>query len=482
MFIEYILLLSIILNLGVGFFVLLKNPKQPANIFFFIFVLGLSGWTMSYLSPFIINIPFNLIRILIYLALFSALFISIGFFYFSLFFPINLKNVKKFHYYIGGIAFLFFIIVLFIPNIFYSNLEYSFEEKTIGGEFGIGLLLLTGITTFLSVWGFVNLISKYLYGNKINKKQIAYVLFAMFILFIFGVPSGIILPFIGEFKYTKIGPISTLFAILVMSLAIIKYRLLDVKIILKKSIVFGITIFLLFIVIIALALFAKDLLYEYFKIDPIVSAIIIMALMILALPALKNYIKDKLDNIFLKDYIDFSAKVDQLNQNLQSETQLMGLAEKACINIQALLEVRNVRFFSILRQEKKYILNYPEKKAVLKKENPFVRYFQSSRDILVKQELPMLMSREDGMKELLKKVRSEMQKTGSEAAIPLFAGKELIGMIFMGEKMSGENFDSSDIESMKSIAENAEIALENVIHYQEALRNIQFHQQANPLQ
>ncbi|MBU1673396.1 hypothetical protein KJ839_03020, partial [Patescibacteria group bacterium] len=477
MLLEFFLFLSIILNLAIGVFVFIKNPKQPANIFFFLFVLGLSGWTTSYLSPFIINIPYDIINVLIYVALFSALFIGVGFFFFSLFFPVNLKTINKIYISIGIIGIILFISILLIPDIFYSNLRYSFEEKSIGGDFGIGLLLLTGVTTFFALWGFINLITKYYQSNQINKKQISYILVAMIILLVFGVPSGVVLPFLGEFEYVKIGPISTLIAIIIMSFAILKYRLLDIKIVIRKSLVFGLTIICLLGIVILLAILTKDLLYDYFGIDPIISVIIIMALMILILPAMKDYIKEKLDNIFLKEYIDLSAKVDQLSQNLQSETQLMGLAEKACVNIQALLEVRNVRFFSINRQENKFILNYPEKKQILKMENPFIKYFQSSRDILIKQEIPMLLSRQDGLKDQLKKLQLEMQKTGSEAVIPLFAGKELIGMIFMGEKMSGKECESSDIESMKSIAENAELALENVLHYQEALKNIQIHQQ-----
>ncbi|MBU0731829.1 hypothetical protein KKC88_03035, partial [Patescibacteria group bacterium] len=373
MFIENILIFLIFCNLALGIFVLSKNLKNPINITFFVFTFGLSLWTFSIIMPNIFFFDIYWVYVLLYCAIISGMLISIGLYYFSLLFPQNISYIRKWHHFYVITLSVIWLIVILIPNFVIKDVVFTPYEKELIPGFGFLLVFL--ISSLIFLFAIIFLVAKYRKANSINKKQILYILISVIILLTLGIPSAVILPFYGNLNLIWLGPISCIILISLMSYAILKYRLLDIKIVIKKSLVFGLTVSCLLIIIIALAILAKNLLFEFFGIDPIVSVIIIMALMILGLPALKNFIKELLDNIFLKDYIDFSAKLDQLNQNLQSETQLMGLAEKACVNIQALLEVRNVKFFSINRQENKFILNYPEKKQILKMENPFIKYF-----------------------------------------------------------------------------------------------------------
>ncbi|MBI4753127.1 hypothetical protein HY793_01980, partial [Candidatus Desantisbacteria bacterium] len=66
----------------------------------------------------------------------------------------------------------------------------------------------------------------------------------------------------------------------------------------------------------------------------------------------------------------------------------------------------------------------------------------------------------------------KLEELRANIAIPLFRKDELIGIIALGEKLSGDVFTYQDIEVLMTIAIEADIAIENALLYEEII-NIQ---------
>jgi len=115
-------------------------------------------------------------------------------------------------------------------------------------------------------------------------------------------------------------------------------------------------------------------------------------------------------------------------------------------------------------------INFNEKELLaLIKEEFFINYLKESKKLLVTEEIIKIIetTQKEEERKKFKKLQEDLVKNKINICLPLIFEKEIIGMVILGDKISGEAFSSQDIEVLTILSHSASIALKNASLYNE---------------
>ena len=238
MAINFILLLIFtLINLLIASFVYFKNPKGKINIWFGLTTLSVALWAFTNA----VCLKVETIKSAILwsqISYISAILIASFFFYFSLIFPISISGLekyrpKKYHkIYLGFLVPLTFIIIL-IPGLTIKTVVLHPWEIITGSGLYIFAIYFLGTMG----WAFYNLIRKYFVSRGIERLQIKYLFLGAILSSLLGSVCNLILPLGGDYRFVWLGPIFTIFLIGFTALAITRYHLFEIRVILTEILV-----------------------------------------------------------------------------------------------------------------------------------------------------------------------------------------------------------------------------------------------------
>lgn len=235
----------LIFNLGLGLFVYLTNKSDLKNNLFLGLATGTSLWIGGLLLIGLTSYEIGG-RLSFSGALISAWF----FLLFTFQFPKPLHSGKNNIFKKLGWFVTVAIVILSLLTPLVVKKEFS-EETTFGvsGEFGVLYPIWSIYFIFLMGYGLVNLFKELITPreNKLEKKQLKYFFLGASSTILITATTNLILPLFGLYQYSKLGPLGTIFLISFTGLAILRYHLFEIKVILTEILValMGITLMIL---------------------------------------------------------------------------------------------------------------------------------------------------------------------------------------------------------------------------------------------
>jgi len=223
------------INLILGLFVYLKNKRDNVSRSFFIFTFVVCLWSIFlffYMCP-IIGSSLFWIKTTFFFALLSTP---------SLFYFICVFIKKDRSYYLRSIIIYYIIAAplawaLLSTDLIIKDIS-SFDENIqtiVGGGLYIFFLFLM---VFYVLWSFFLLIKQYFKSQKIEKNQVSYILLGLLLFAVPGITFDVILPvFFHNTAYFWISPLFLIFPVFFTFLAILRYHLFSVKVILTEMLV-----------------------------------------------------------------------------------------------------------------------------------------------------------------------------------------------------------------------------------------------------
>ncbi|MBN2074486.1 MAG: hypothetical protein JW762_02935 [Dehalococcoidales bacterium] len=252
---------------------------------------------------------------------------------------------------------------------------------------------------------------------------------------------------------------------LLITYAIIKLQVLDIKVVLHKGLAYsGLTILLSIIYLLslyAIQLFIQD------KLGSASLALVVATTLIIALlfSPLRDTFQRWIDKIFYHDtydyrqvLLDFSNKVNNvLDLNELQQTILYPIIESMHVKRAALLfpEVGtgdfSVRFVDQSSDEG------PFSKLRFLNDNPIITWLSDRGDVL-RRNLIDIMPQFKGMWEVEK---TTLDALGVELLCPVKSHGKLIGVLALGEKQSGASYSDEEADILKTMSNEAAVAIEN---------------------
>ncbi len=461
-----VLFITFLVNLTIALVVFFKNPRKRVNVVFGAMMSLTALWNIT---NFLCNtsVDYNSVFFWTQWTLGAVLFIPAIILYFSyIFFSEKRKLSRK----------MFFII--FSPGLlmlFFIPTKYNVvdvDATTWGADFTPGPLYIVFIVYFFIfiIWGLVNFILKYRRTNsKIIKKQITYILTGIFLATMAGIVTNAILPLFGIAEYNIYGtPFSVVLGLFV-AYAITRYRFMDIKVVLRKSFVYGLGVFVLVGLVVGGGVAIERILEVYLNMSQSVAILLGVAFIVIVFPSLKNYIKEKLDHAFKKDYIDLSKTFEEFEtQGMITDIRIENFCQELSVEIKHTLKLSSLYFFVLGVQSQKFERYFPKNKdEVIKKDAQLMNILDKTKGIIIKEELTYFkdgqIEKRNGVSELEEKEVGQliklMSKKEIEFIIPLKYGGEMIGFLSGGARDDAESFSSEDIELFEYVQGRTSIVL-----------------------
>ncbi|MFA5742627.1 MAG: histidine kinase N-terminal 7TM domain-containing protein [Candidatus Paceibacterota bacterium] len=242
-----LILVFIVLTLFIGIFVYFSNKKSRTSLTFLFFCLFAAIWmtgvlmTARPISTYIGNLGFGL-------SFFGICFLAADFMYFVQIFPEEKYLPKWINiFFISSMVIIGLMSVL--TDLVADKVSYSngvMINKTYGPLYPVfAIVLLFGLLTSIT---FSVLKYKEL-KETIKKRQASYFLVGIFLSFILTVFTNLMYPMfkLGSYEVPQYGPLCFSFFIVFSAVAILRYRLFDIKIIMTEILVGAMGFVLLFL-------------------------------------------------------------------------------------------------------------------------------------------------------------------------------------------------------------------------------------------
>lgn len=456
-------LINAIASTILGLFVFFKNTKAKINQIFALFCLSIAIWAYSYYFWQMAN---NAESALFWSRALMAgsIFIPAFYFHFILSFLGKINQKKKFIL----ISYLIFVL-FFISN--FTSLFVKEVSPALFFEFwpkpGILFHPFIVIWLFFVVYCTYLLITGYKESSGIKKGQIKYILLGITIGFIGGGTNYFLW---YDIPIPPFGNPLVVFFVLATTYGILKYRLMDIKVMLGKTAIYIFS----FAIVIGIGL-GFSYLNLYFNILPIhISNSLILIISILLFEPSFRFFEKIASRYFYYSFYSYQQVLTELGEKL---TQLLDLDDLASVITNTLLKTMKLERIVILLRDQR-TGNYKIKKNIgfreengisLVKDNFLTKFLEENKKPLVYEELSLIIkdTKNEKEKEKFEKLKNNMKRIEARLCLPLLIEGKIIGLIVMGNKLSGESYSIQDLELLTGLANQSSIALQNAKLYSE---------------
>jgi signal transduction histidine kinase len=272
---------------------------------------------------------------------------------------------------------------------------------------------------------------------------------------------------------------------LVVAYAIVKHRLMDIEVIIRKSIIYSLLVSSVAALYALIVFGLQNLLRGFMPVNEWVLTLIAATAIAFGFKSLEEFITVATDRIFFKKKFDYQKALREISGamvHLTTMDRLVDLITRIAVKTMrlegglALVLNEKSQRYDVLAAVK----NVSELRGVSISDNyALIQELRNRQDLLIKDEVaqqindPRLTEEE---KNRLRQVRAEMDKFKSEVMVPTFSkdkrvGRKLIGALSLGGKKSQDVFSREDLELLRTLSNQASVALENAILYDEQVRS-----------
>jgi len=358
----------------------------------------------------------------------------------------------------------------------------SVEWETLTSNYGsahtvFGIFVLINI-----IGGLFFLLKSHRNSVGLERLQIKYCFLGMLISSLFGITSNLILPFLGTSKLSNIGPSSTIIMVSFITYAILKYRLMDINIVLKKGTTYVLLMLLLFIPSILIIILSQKIFFK--EMNYLFSAIILSLLLLVAFffHQIKPGTEKAVEYFLFKDKYDYRETLGKFSKAMVSILDLQSLSKRIIETIAQTMGVEKASLFLMNEEKGGYVLQESRNIKItspaplLSKGDPFPRYLQKIGEVIVREELVKGANLPE-----LKSVIDQMSMLEAEVSIPLVSKGRLIGMINLSHKFNKDIYSHEDIELLSTLANQTSIAIENARLYEDLKQSKSYIRRADRL-
>ena len=283
-------LLTAITCLGLGAFVFYKNPKNPLNRSLLRLNLSVALWSLflflHYLSP-TEKAALSTLRLLQC----AAVFIPSCYLHFI----VNLLGIRRRAVVISSyILSLTFLILGFSPH-FISGVGPKLNFRFYANAGGLYILWIIAYIA-MSSYGVYLMLKNINSASSVKKNQIRYILLASVIGFAGGFT---IYPLFYNIAFPPIGEHIIFLYPVVFTLAILKHHLLDLNIVIKRTLVYSVSVILITLVYLVVVLLAERLLRNLVGYQSLWFTVTAAVTIALLFTPLKNRIQAIADRIYV---------------------------------------------------------------------------------------------------------------------------------------------------------------------------------------
>ncbi|MFC1687448.1 ATP-binding protein [Patescibacteria group bacterium] len=443
----YTYLPTLLISLFLVFLILKRSHTNFRNIIFAFLVSSISVWTATLLVTDTTESP-KIALIFGRMAIIGPAFIPFLLLLFSQNFPsISRKKFRTYLLYFIPVV----ILLVLVPTKF--NIEsviiHSWGAETIPGVAYYFFDLYFLIYTFFAL---KSLFISFKRGSGLIREQAKYLFIGILISALISILTNAILPLIGVISLSVIGPPSALLFIGFTAYAITKHRLLDIRLIILRTITYSLLVIIISSSVVGLAIYLPQQL-EASLITKSLIAIGISIFIVLIVTPLRGWIANATDKLLYKKRIDYLRVQSDLTNIINREIDLdklvtqteKELTDKLKINKVAIYVAATSRGDFFIRGEQEHIRRF------IKRSSSLFTYLAKSKQVIVLEGLERKIEDTslENERRSLEQSKEELDSLDASIVAPVFIEENINAVLVLGRKLSGDPFGDEDINLLE---------------------------------
>jgi len=458
-------LLAFIICTILGVFIYFKNPKQILNQTFAVVGILIGVWSFF---PFLTYIAVSDEKALFLgrLAYIAAFFTPPAFFHFA-FVMIGIdkrkleKNIIKIFYLIS----VLFLSVSFNSSFIAGIIRRAPYSAVVPGVLYPIFILFFGILCPYSIY---QIFLAYRRSTGYRKNQFKYLFLGFFIAL-----GGGILHLLAAYLHSEPIPHDLLLIVwaVLVAYAIVRYRLMDISIIITRAglfiAIYSLVLGLPFAVAIGLKSWLVDKLGPEWWMLPLA----LMAFLATVGPFIYIFLQRKAENRLLREQRKYQETLKQASVGMTRIRNLNKLLDLIAHIVTKTVKISYVAVYLLNRDTNEYVLQISRDKGripipKIQSDNPLIAWIMVQREPLIYEEVKREM--EDKADETFKLLEENMRLLTATIIIPSFLEDKIIGFFVLGDKVSGAIYTPEDLNVFQVLASQSALAIENAQFYEEA--------------
>ena len=370
------------------------------------------------------------------------------------------KSVRSFICIASSLFIIFSVYIILAPEFIINASEITTPVDF--SQIPINAINYIVFATFFSVFFLVVMWFGYVAWRKsdtIRRKQVAIYMTGLLVSSIPGFVVDLLLPALGDYRYVWVGPVAIILFLFAIMYSIVKYRLMDVKTAVARSVSYMLLLIALAVVyvisayVISIVIFQRTL-----TIDSRVNFMNMILAILLAFlyQPIKKFFNKLTDRVFYYGEYDADTFAREISKILTYTADLQLLTRRVGNYIASSLKAEKVAFcipekgiygrtgrrrLSVVEEDVRRIMDYYYKNC-------------SFPEVILANQV-----KDPELKKLLDIHRTKI-------VIPLLHQNQETGILFLGEHKS-LGYSSRDIEMLESIAGELAVSIRNSLSMEE---------------
>ena len=330
------------------------------------------------------------------------------------------------------------------------------------------------------VYGFFHLWSAYRHSTGARKNQLKYAFWGALIGFVGGCGNYL---YVFRIELPWFNPNCTYAVPLYMGMtayAILRHRLMDINVVLKKTLIYTLLYSICLAVFGFLVFFLGQ--WAFFgKIDRrlVLLSMLGLVLVVAMVRPLDRFLTRLTDRVLFRERYRYQQTLKAASAGMGRVRSLPKLLTLIARVIVSNVKVTHATVFLKDRDRPRFVvvasrgtLKKPAGLLRLDEGSPLVAWLSRRRELVVYEELRLELRREQHNSRSLQAkqmagVVEEMERLQVFVCVPSFMDEKLKGFLMLGEKLSGDMYSQEDLDIFSTLANQAALAIENAQAYEE---------------
>jgi DNA-binding NtrC family response regulator len=462
------LIIIAIINLAFATFIYLRGKQREVSVLYSINILTIIGWILGMIAYRAAPQSTSLFWcIVLYI---SPTPIASTFLYFTYIFPYHEETfslLKKRLIFLGNAI---IILLVLTPNFIIQDVIIRpGQEKAI--TFGPGYTIYAIYILGYFLYGFWKLLKKIFNSYGTQKYQIIYLLIGYSAGANISFITNLIMPWFGRFELNWVGQTLPTFMVCSVSYAIIRYRLMDINVVISRTMAYGFTIVTFSIIYIGIMSLIKFYVELNFWSQLLATLPFLFITGIVFQRVYLHYFQTPItDRLILRGKYDYQEVLKEVPVKIATCLKLEDVLKVLYDTFYNRIKVINPRIFLIegfgSRRISDRLLIYdketflPVTKEEIKLNSPLIHYLLQTRQPLLKEDIHLISSMDKNI------LFDAFGRLSAALIIPCVLEYNIFGLLVLGEKLSKDIYTDEDIRLLKAIGTQTTTTL-NYIHHQE---------------
>jgi PAS domain S-box-containing protein len=336
----------------------------------------------------------------------------------------------------------------------------------------IGLYVAYFLTTWLIAIGIF--VAKWKRVRGLSRGQLQYLAFGVIVSTAGGITTNLVLPLLsGSSTSSWIGPYFALILIAMVAHAIIRHRLMDVRLVIHRSLTFALALGVSLIPVAGLLALAWPRLSNHLASDELVALIIAAVVVGLLVPLTRDAAGRLLDRYVYRTRVNYQRTLREASEALTRVLDLKVLlqfvshtvagatnSEGAAVYLKAGSEVGS-RFRRAIAEKRHAQSDFDTPEMA---PDEVIAALTQTKDVLLTDEIANERPTADR-----ERLHGALAQLNWALVLPLVSERQVIGAIVVGPKLAGDPFYPQDLDLLMTLANQAGVAVQNAQLYAQVL-------------